>query len=60
MRLGAASGNGFAASTAAISGPVRTHTPTGLPAYAASRASSAALTLAASRSLASTTFPDAM
>lgn len=53
VRLGAASGNGFAPSTAAISAAVRTITPTGLPAYAASARSKLSLTSDALRGLSS-------
>jgi hypothetical protein len=60
VRLGAASGNGFALRTATISATVRTITATGLPAYAASARSKVSLTSDALLGLSKSRFPLAM
>src|SRR5450830_879777 len=57
VRFGAVFLKGLAASTCASSAPLRTSTWTGLPAYASSAASSAALTWASPWPLSNTTLP---
>lgn len=56
-RSGAASGNGLAASTRAISADVRIITPTGFSAYCCNAASSVACTARAVAKLRITTLP---